>query len=447
MTAEIAILNKSAVALAADSAVTIRAGGSAKIYDTANKIFEISEIQPLGLMIYGTPDFMGLPMETLIKKYRHDLAGKRVFSSVAECAADFIEFFEKFPNDLRYEKQNVDRIISDAIEGINKLAHDEFMDYTLRVGKYLPSKANRIFQNIVNIEIDRLSELEPAECFVDRHISMIDRRYIASIDRFIEEHCRWLNKITNETRVAIRQFVRLVLHRRELSRFRTGIVIAGFGEHDICPTLCSLELDGIINGRLKCSAMNVTDIGRHGPGASIQAFAQNEMVMRFMEGVDPAYDRYIENFVGEAMKTFSFSVFEALNLDESMIRRIMRDLASVISGIQADFSKRSDDHKKLHYGQNIMNMVQFMPKQEMAALAESLIDLTSLKRRVSAENETVGGEIDVAIISKYEGFVWIKRKHYFPSHLNPRFFRRQFGFDRGGEHGSFGEEGNGRTGQ
>ena len=35
---------------------------------------------------------------------------------------------------------------------------------------------------------------------------------------------------------------------------------------------------------------------------------------------------------------------------------------------------------------------------------------------------TVGGEIDVAIISKGDGFIWKKRKHYFKSELNPHFF-------------------------
>jgi len=69
-------------------------------------------------------------------------------------------------------------------------------------------------------------------------------------------------------------------------------------------------------------------------------------------------------------------------------------------------------------------MVLFMPKQELANMAESLINLTSLKRRVSAERETVGGPVDVAVISKDEGFVWIKRKHYFSPELNPRYIAK-----------------------
>jgi hypothetical protein len=34
--------------------------------------------------------------------------------------------------------------------------------------------------------------------------------------------------------------------------------------------------------------------------------------------------------------------------------------------------------------------------------------------------------VDVAIISKDEGFVWTKRKHYFPAELNQRFLARHY---------------------
>ncbi len=66
MTAEVAILNKNAVALAADSAMTT---GLGKIYP-ANKLFALTKHRPLGVMIYNKADFMGVPWETLIKMYR-----------------------------------------------------------------------------------------------------------------------------------------------------------------------------------------------------------------------------------------------------------------------------------------------------------------------------------------------------------------------------------------
>jgi hypothetical protein len=57
-------------------------------------------------------------------------------------------------------------------------------------------------------------------------------------------------------------------------------------------------------------------------------------------------------------------------------------------------------------------------------MAEALVSLTSLKRRVTTDAETVGGPTDVALISKGDGFIWIKRKHYFSSELNHDFFTR-----------------------
>jgi len=60
----------------------------------------------------------------------------------------------------------------------------------------------------------------------------------------------------------------------------------------------------------------------------------------------------------------------------------------------------------------------------MATLAESLVSTTAMKQKVSLELETVGGPIDVAFISRNDGFIWIKRKHYFEEKLNPFFFQK-----------------------
>ncbi len=57
-------------------------------------------------------------------------------------------------------------------------------------------------------------------------------------------------------------------------------------------------------------------------------------------------------------------------------------------------------------------------------MAESLVNLTAFKRKVSDDTETVGGPIDVAIISKADGFIWVKRKHYFAKELNHHYFSR-----------------------
>ena len=52
--------------------------------------------------------------------------------------------------------------------------------------------------------------------------------------------------------------------------------------------------------------------------------------------------------------------------------------------------------------------------------------LTSFRRHVTPDAETVGGPIDVAVISRGDGFIWIKRKHYFQPELNQHFFANYF---------------------
>ena len=61
----------------------------------------------------------------------------------------------------------------------------------------------------------------------------------------------------------------------------------------------------------------------------------------------------------------------------------------------------------------ILEIVELLPKQELALLAENLLSVTALARRVSSSEETVGWPIDVAVISKGEGFVWIKKKNHY----------------------------------
>jgi hypothetical protein len=48
MTAEVAVMNKIAIALAADSAVTIETPNGLKAYHTANKVFTLSKFAPVG---------------------------------------------------------------------------------------------------------------------------------------------------------------------------------------------------------------------------------------------------------------------------------------------------------------------------------------------------------------------------------------------------------------
>jgi hypothetical protein len=60
----------------------------------------------------------------------------------------------------------------------------------------------------------------------------------------------------------------------------------------------------------------------------------------------------------------------------------------------------------------------FMPIQEAIDLAIFLADTASKYTHFSLGPDSVGGPIDVATITRYEGFKWIRRKHYYRKELN-----------------------------
>src|SRR5205809_783206 len=103
MTAEVAVMNRIGVALAADSAVTIGRDAN-KIYTSADKLFQLSEVAPVGVMIYGNASLVAVPWETIIKSYRKQL-GESAFGTIDDYAKNLLSFltnnFELLPLPLQ----------------------------------------------------------------------------------------------------------------------------------------------------------------------------------------------------------------------------------------------------------------------------------------------------------------------------------------------------------
>jgi len=65
-------------------------------------------------------------------------------------------------------------------------------------------------------------------------------------------------------------------------------------------------------------------------------------------------------------------------------------------------------------------VIDSMPLQDAIELAIFLAETTIQFIRFMPGAQIVGGQIEVAAISKHEGFKWIQRKHYFSQQLNPK---------------------------
>ena len=150
MTAEIAIMNKEAIALASDSAVTFIGPSQQKIFSSANKLFALSKFNPVGIMIYGNALFMEMPWETIIKHYRQLLKGKK-FKTLNKYADHFIKYLDR-ENNLFPDKIQDEYFISHIygfLDFINSSIKGEFQDYLYKHNKIKKSDAKILVSNII----------------------------------------------------------------------------------------------------------------------------------------------------------------------------------------------------------------------------------------------------------------------------------------------------------
>jgi hypothetical protein len=429
MTAEVAIMNKTAVALAADSAVTLSVGSDQrKVFDSEDKLFELSRRDPIGVMINNNMQFMEAPLPVLIKRYRG--ACPR-FDRVEEAAQAFLTHLMQFGADS--PAVVVDRNVRGAVVPLLKFLGE-------RAEKKL---VDRLFGPDADPQV-----LTQAGGY-DEFREVVYREQVEVVRRFVEEVPETtligpppsdepadLQSIITEEMANVRptlpdslqdeiaDLVRLSLTRRLLMAPHTGVVFAGFGRNDLFPTLISYEIFGMVGGQLRVFQTNHEDVDRGGTRAKVIPFAQKEMVERFLYGLDDGIQRRITAFCKGAVPRIRERISEGLVMDEGDRAAFE---AEIIASEEAFFKDLHDEAFQTLRDQSqleIEEMVEFMPKVEMGRMAEALVNLTSIKRRVSRGMETVGGPIDVAVISRSDGFVWVKRKHYFPPELNNRFFDR-----------------------
>lgn len=423
MTAEIAILNKSAVALAADSAVTISAGSSQeKIYDTADKLFELSDHQPIGVMINNDMNFMEVPLPVLIKEYRR---GGHRFRRVQDAAADFLKYLLKCgrsaPTSVKLEhlRRTVRPIVSRVQERTNEILIQRIMEEARKGG----DKFEEVTQAVVGEQIAVIrGALERAAdgSLVGGTKIKLNQAEKAALAEVIAQI---MTMASEAQRKDLSDVLQRNLHKIGLSAGSTGVVVAGFAD-EMFPTLVAYRLEGLLGNRLKYSQEHLVDIDRRGDRARVLPFAQREMVERFLYGLDETIERQITQFCKKSVPKIREHIVERLEMSDEDRTALLKDAEQAERGFFDGLAEDSFAAIRKQSRAEIEDMVEFMPKPEMAKMAEALVNLTSIKRRVSRGMETVGGPIDVAVISKAEGFIWVRRKHYFTEELNYRFFDR-----------------------
>lgn len=93
MTSEVVVVNREAIALAADSATTMIGGRRIKIKTSSDKIFPLSGKHSVAFMVHGNQEFMYIPWGTIFDIFRKEV-GEEQLDTIEDYRDCFIEFLE-----------------------------------------------------------------------------------------------------------------------------------------------------------------------------------------------------------------------------------------------------------------------------------------------------------------------------------------------------------------
>jgi len=435
MTAEVAIMNKECVALAADSAGTLT---SEKIFNSSNKIFRLLKGLPIGLMVFNRSEFMGVPWETIVKLYRYHLESeKKNFETLDHCVEDFTFFLkEQFcKNQDIFFKYECGTILSSICGQIYQIG--EYLT-KLRCEELPPEEIVRITNKVINDHNLLWSNSPYVGSINETDFIAIKTRYhefiIETIKKIFE------NLPINDTAESKLEDIVIGMFTKENieNPLYSGVIFAGFGDKEIYPSQKTFIIQGLLIDKLLTSEDQTDHIDYEKTSASIRAYAQSEMVTMFMNGIDPLFAAQYNNFIHGIFTEYPIAILDLLEqkliasnvidkkIPETQKNEIIEQIQKIGEEEYDQYDRSFSEYQYYHFNKTILDVVGSLPKDEIALMAESLVNLTSFKRRVSMQVQSVGGPIDVAVISKKDGFVWIKRKHYFNSNLNPHFGEEEY---------------------
>ncbi|WP_400253957.1 hypothetical protein [Methanobrevibacter smithii] len=402
MTSEIMILTPNAIALATDSAITI---DNRKIYNGVNKLFMLSNDPPMGIMTYNGARFFNIPFETIIKEFRSEINDKNITKTI-DFKEEFEKYLQKIPSKSPYKESFEDKLM-------------KFIDIVSN--EYDTFGKNDFFNRLMNVMLPLDSIKIVHDNIQSEHIekAKVEFKNLCSQFKYADKEEDFIQRIFN-----------LFIFEMFVKSF-TGVVLSGFDEDRLFPIAYSFKIFYLYDGKFIWDDLKDYDILKNNIDVIVEVFAQDDVIKTFLTGIDDETRFHIVNFFNEINNNYTNELVNLINTNDNIDENSKNEIFNEINTFNAKnkvlpikFNNFIDEVK----GKNlipIFKSIGALPFDELSNLCESLIKVTSLKRKVQPDLETVGGDVDVAIITKGDGFIWTKRKHYFNADLNPQFFDRK----------------------
>jgi len=429
MTSVVGILNKRGVAIAADSAVTRKRYDDSgrkteKVTKNGNKMVRLSDVDPITVMFTGNAEFLGVSWDIIARRYRQQ-KGKTSQPTVESAVKDFFEyiasnsvFWDKFEcnNFLYYVIRYVFREAADECKIENERNDDGTMK---RPGAF--KKA--MIRQLSKVSIKHKKEEECPQ-FSDYSIDALRESACEIFDEFIsnkqmEKSNGFRNRcypkeVLDAVRPCLEQTVLDVLsHRLDVGPSAT-LVFTGYGSTQEYPSLVSVVVCEGFDSRMNYSIapMDVICISDRKPVA-ICPFAQKDVIKSILHGIHEEWLEHALDGLRDMTNIPITDIFEPKEGEERPDFEFTRMLFEVEDQDLLDSFKKAGMKMRDRNQHDWEKALEKYDLEEMAALADSLINLTGFHRILTFSHEGVGGLVDLGVISKNEGFSWIRRKSWY----------------------------------
>jgi hypothetical protein len=421
MTAIVGTINRRGVAFAADSAATHNISSRHKITNHANKIFELSKYHPVGVALCGNLDFLGLPWEDIIKMFRLKLKqdGFPILKDYSDAFFNFVrtKILSALEND---QKKNLEFVANAFLNEIVNLSQKDLAEIKLEVND------STMFPQFIK-KLDFFDGIykdkETNNNFSSYKLDDFKSYSNEIIDKLLNPIITKPSCPENLKERFVQSLYYIVISNIHVYLIKTELIFWGYGEEDLFPSYFSYEISSAFDGRIKITPRSQYIVSNENV-ACVEPFAQTDVANTVVRGIDA--DLRIKFYEGYNSSITMFrdeivSKLESAGAPEELTKALTNlDMNAYTN----TFIEGMDAYIQENYIQKLVDTVSYLSKEDLADMAESLVRMTYLKRRITSEEESVGGPVDVAVITKGDGFVWLKRKHYFEAELNHHYFER-----------------------
>ena len=414
MTSEIAVMNQRAVALAADSAVTLIDGGTVVVRNEQRKLFNLVEGQPIGVMFFGMADMLGHPWDHLIEHYQTKHRKDAAKAHVRDYGAAFTAMLDNLEEFFPPERQNEDyrRLLASVFRHI--FAYAQFLressdDPTLTADdkRVLEAAIERVWREYQFQEDG--SARRDLSCFPQSFARSVVARHAAQINELINYGFGQFS-LSKQADEHLRDIAGFCVTKDLFLEDVSGLVFAGFGAEDRYPSVVTYYVSAMIDGIVKRSEVSV-DVIDNEIRSKVRVFADSEVTHAFLRGIDFNLERrlyagfrmLLHGVVDELIAAFPNA---PAGVREELRKRFQGDF---VPRYFESFRGMIGEYQQHAFINPVLRVLEIAGRGELAETARNLVELNIFKKRIMAQKETVGGAIDVAIISRDGGFQWVSK--------------------------------------